>query len=137
MSPAAELGPEEITRFLTSLAVDQNVSSSTPNQALSAILFLYRAVLGADLPWLEDVVRAKRPLHLPIVLGRSEVSDLLHRLAGTHRLMAAAAYGLFSCVIARTVSGIKEPIATRFLVFWRKESGGVWRIVREFLNADA
>ena len=89
----SDIGPDEITRFLTSLAVDQQVSASTQNQALSAILFLYRAVLGADLPWLEDVVRAKRPLHLPIVLGRSEVADLLHRLAGTHRLMAALLYG--------------------------------------------
>ena len=89
----SDIGPDEITRFLTSLAVDQRVSSSTQNQALSAILFLYRAVLGADLPWLDDVVRAKRPLHLPIVLGRTEVADLLRRLSGTHALMAALLYG--------------------------------------------
>jgi integron integrase len=89
----ADLGLEDVTRFLTSLAVDQHVSASTQNQALSAILFLYRVVLGMDLPWLEDVVRAKRPLHLPIVLGRSQVSDLLSRLNGVHALMAALLYG--------------------------------------------
>jgi len=89
----SDLGPEDITRFLTSLAVDQRVSASTQNQALSAILFLYRAVLGADLPWLEDVVRAKRPLHLPIVLGRAEVAALLGRLDGVHTIMASILYG--------------------------------------------
>ena len=89
----SELGPEAITRFLTSLAVDQNVAASTQNQALSAILFLYREVLGADLPWLENVVRAKRPLHLPVVLGRSEVADLLARLDGVHAIMAGLLYG--------------------------------------------
>jgi integron integrase len=89
----SQLGPEEITRFLTSLAVDQSVSASTQNQALSAILFLYREVLGTELPWLDDVVRAKRPMHLPIVLGRPEVADILRRLDGTHAIMAALLYG--------------------------------------------
>jgi len=89
----SELVPEDITRFLTSLAVDQSVSASTQNQALSAILFLYREVLGADLPWLDEVVRAKRPLHLPIVLGRSEVAKLLEGLDGEHALIAGLLYG--------------------------------------------
>lgn len=89
----SELGSDDITRFLTSLAVDQSVSASTQNQALSAILFLYREVLGTELPWLEDVVRAKRPHHLPIVLGRSEVAALLQGLDGEHALIAALLYG--------------------------------------------
>lgn len=89
----SELGPDDVTRFLTSLAVDQRVSASTQNQALSAILFLYREVLGDDLPWLNDVVRAKRPLHLPVVLNRSEVTSLLRRLSGTPAIMAGLLYG--------------------------------------------
>jgi integrase len=59
----------EVTSFLTSLAVDGHVAASTQNQALSALLFLYRAVLEVELPWLEDVVRAKRPERLPVVRG--------------------------------------------------------------------
>jgi integron integrase len=89
----SDLGPDDITRFLTSLAIDQRVAASTQNQALSAILFLYREVLRADLPWLDDVVRAKRPLHLPIVLGRSQVAALLDHLEGTHALIAQLLYG--------------------------------------------
>src|SRR3970040_2608477 len=69
----AEMGAPEVTAFLTSLAVHDKVAASTQNQALSALLFLYREVLGGELPWLHDVVRAKRPLHLPAVLARGEV----------------------------------------------------------------
>jgi hypothetical protein len=71
---AADMGGPEVTRFLTHLAVDEHVSASTQNQALSAVLFLYREVLRLELPWLDDVVRAKRPAHLPIVLTRDEVA---------------------------------------------------------------
>ena len=60
----AEMGAPEVTRFLTSLAVDSHVAASTQNQALSALLFLYRDVLEVDLPWLDGVVRAKRPERL-------------------------------------------------------------------------
>jgi hypothetical protein len=67
------MGAAEVTAFLTSLAVHSKVAASTQNQALSALLFLYREVLGVELPWLDDVVRAKRPPHLPVVLTRNEV----------------------------------------------------------------
>jgi integron integrase len=89
----AEMGASEITAFLTSLAVDNNVSASTQNQALSALLFLYREVLDVELPWLDDVVRAKRPQHLPVVLTRAEVRAVLQRLDGVSRLMALLLYG--------------------------------------------
>jgi len=69
----AEMGAPEITRFLSSLAVDDKVAASTQNQALGALLFLYRNVLELDLPWLDGIVRAKRPQRLPIVLTREEV----------------------------------------------------------------
>ena len=87
------MGAPELTRFLSSLAVEENVAASTQNQALSALLFLYREVLEQDMPWLDDVVRAKRPVRLPIVLTRDEVRAILRQLRGTARLMAILLYG--------------------------------------------
>lgn len=89
----AEMGAPEVSGFLTSLAVDGRVAASTQNQALSALLFLYRDVLEIDLPWLDAVVRAKRPARLPVVLTREEVRAALHRLEGAPRLMACLLYG--------------------------------------------
>jgi integron integrase len=89
----AEMGAAEVAAFLTSLAVQGKVAASTQNQALSALLFLYREVLGIDLPWLDEVVRAKRPLHLPVVLTREEVRAVPQRLDGVPRLMAVLLYG--------------------------------------------
>src|SRR5262245_33521403 len=89
----AEMGAAEVTAFLTSLAVQGKVAASTQNQALSALLFLYREVLGIELPWLDDVVRAKRPVHLPVVLTREEVRAVLQHLDGVPRLMAVLLYG--------------------------------------------
>jgi site-specific recombinase XerD len=74
------MGPVEVQAFLTHLAVDRRVSASTQNQALAALLFLYREVLELDLPWMQDVVRAKKPQRLPVVLTRDEVQRLLARL---------------------------------------------------------
>ena len=89
----AQMGAPEITKFLSSLAVEGNVAASTQNQALSALLFLYRDVLEQDLPWLDDVVRAKRPTRLPVVLTRDEVRTLLLQMHGVPRLMAMLLYG--------------------------------------------
>ena len=89
----AEMGAVQVTAFLTSLAVQGKVAASTQNQALSALLFLYREVLGVDLPWLEDVVRAKRPQYLPVVLTRDETRALLQQLNGVPRIMALLLYG--------------------------------------------
>jgi len=89
----AEMGAPEVTQFLSSLAVEGKVAASTQNQALSALLFLYRHVLHQDLPWLEDVVRARGPKHLPVVLTREEVRSVIARLEGTPRLMATLLYG--------------------------------------------
>ena len=87
------LGADEIGAFLTSLAVNNKVAASTQNQALAAVLFLYRGVLGIELPWLADVVRAKRPVRLPVVLSRAEVKSILARLNGTIWLVASMLYG--------------------------------------------
>ena len=89
----ASLGAPEVSDFLSHLAVERNVAAATQNQALSALVFLYRRVLEKDLPWLDDMVRAKRPVRLPVVLAREEVARLLEQLQGTHWLMASLLYG--------------------------------------------
>lgn len=91
--PPARLGKREVEQFLTHLAVERKVSASTQNQALAAILFLYRHVLERDLDWLDEVVRAKRPEKLPVVLSRAEVFALLGVMRGTRRLQAVLLYG--------------------------------------------
>ncbi|HET7875347.1 MAG TPA: integron integrase [Methylomirabilota bacterium] len=100
-----DMGAPEITRFLTSLAVDGHVAASTQNQALSALLFLYREVLQQQVPWLDDLVYAKRPHHLPVVLTRDEVRAVLDQIHGVPRLMAFLLYGaglrLLECVRLR------------------------------------
>jgi integron integrase len=88
-----ELGATEVTQFLSALAVEGRVAASTQNQALGALLFLYRDVLELDLPWLDGVVRAKRPERLPVVLTREEVAAVLRPLTGVPRLMASLLYG--------------------------------------------
>lgn len=95
----------EVEAFLTHLAVDGSVSASTQNQALSALLFLYREVLGINLPWMDTMVRAKKPQRLPVVLARAEVSLVLERMDGVYGLMARMLYGtgmrLMECVRLR------------------------------------
>jgi integron integrase len=93
MQHPSGLGKIEVEAFLTHLAVDRQVAASTQNQALSAILFLYRDVLERPLPWLGDVVRAKRPAYLPLVLSRAEVGALLGELSGVPWLVAMVLYG--------------------------------------------
>jgi integron integrase len=88
-----EMSQREVERFLSHLATDRHVSASTQNQALSAILFLYRQVLKIELPWLENVVRAKRPARIPVVLTPEEVTDLLSHLDGYFRIIAQLMYG--------------------------------------------
>lgn len=88
-----EMGEQEITQFLSALAVEGHVSASTQNQALCALLFLYRHVLDQNIGWLDDVVRAKRPQRLPVVLTRPEVRTLLGALAGIPWIMAQLLYG--------------------------------------------
>ena len=88
-----ELGARDLEQFLTMLAVQRRVSASTQNQALAAILFLYREVLELEIPWVHTVVRAKRPHHLPVVLTRAEVERVLRCFSGTSRVIASLLYG--------------------------------------------
>jgi integron integrase len=88
-----ELGASEITTFLTHLAADMKVSASTQNQALQALLFLYRQVLQIELPPIDQAVRATRPRRLPVVLTREEVRRVLSQLKGSSRLVVGLLYG--------------------------------------------
>lgn len=99
------MGSAEVNAFLTDLAVKRHVAPSTQNQALSALLFLYRYVLRIELDASIEAVRAQKPKHLPTVLTRDEVRRVLDHLAGTHQLMARLLYGsglrLSECVTLR------------------------------------
>ncbi|MFA6094987.1 MAG: integron integrase [Candidatus Paceibacterota bacterium] len=123
-----EMGAAEMEAFLTHLAVDGHVSASTQNQALSALLFLYKEVLGIDLPWLANVVRAKQPQRLPVVLTRSEVREVLARMKGMHGLMASLLYGsglrLMECVRLR----VKDVDFERCEILIRDGKGGKDRV---------
>jgi integron integrase len=88
-----DMGAVEVEGFLSGLAVRGGVAASTQNQALSALLFLYREVLRIDLPWMETMVRAKRSQHVPTVLAREEVHALLAQMEGRPWLLASLLYG--------------------------------------------
>jgi integron integrase len=100
-----EMAEAEVTEFLSHLAREGRVAASTQNQALSALLFLYKQVLRQEIGWLEGLERAKRPARLPVVLTREEVHNVLLHLHGIHRLMAGLLYGsglrLMECVRLR------------------------------------
>ena len=88
-----ELGVSGVSRFLSWLATERNVSASTQNQALGVLLFLYREVLEGDFGELQGLIRARRPSRLPVVLGREEVDSLLGELSGTTHLVVSLLYG--------------------------------------------
>jgi integron integrase len=100
-----EMGKKEVEQFLSHLAVERDVAASTQNQALSALLFLYRDVLDIKLDWLDGVVRAKRPKTLPVVLTRDEVAAVLKNLSGGNLIAAMLMYGaglrLLECLTLR------------------------------------
>ena len=124
----AELGRAEVEAFLTSLAVEDKVAAATQNLALSAILFLYREVLETELPWLDGIVRAKKPARLPTVLTQTEVKAVLDRLEGTVALMVRLLYGtgmrLMECVRLR----VKDVDFASFEISVRDGKGGKDRV---------
>lgn len=123
-----EMGAEELKAFLSNLAGPMEVAASTQNQALSALLFLYKEVLGVDLPWLDGIRKAKRPRRLPVVLTREEARALLARMEGTHGLMARLLYGtgmrLMECLRLR----VKDVDLARREVVIREGKGGRDRV---------
>ena len=113
------LGAPDVERFLTHLAVEGKVAASTQNQALAAVLFLYREVLERPLPWLDDLTRAKQPERLPVVLTVGETQLVLAQISGTAGLMVRLLYGtgmrLMECVRLRVkdVDFEKQQITVR------------------------
>jgi integron integrase len=88
-----DMGVDEIRAYLTHLAVEKNVAASTQNIALSALLFLYKQVLKIDLPYIDQIERAKKPKRVPVVYSRAEVKSILANLEGTPYLIASLLYG--------------------------------------------
>lgn len=123
-----EMGAAEVEAFLTDLAVVGKVAASTQNQALSALLFLYREVLKQDLPWMADVVRAKRPARLPVVLTQREVVSVLDRMSGIHGLMARLLYGTGMRLMEVTRLRVKDVEFERAEVLVRDGKGGKDRV---------
>jgi integrase len=87
------MAESEIAQFLSSLATEGRVSASTQNQALNALLFLYKEVLSKNIGLVDGVVRAKRPQRLPVVLTKDEVKKVIDHMNGATRLMAVLLYG--------------------------------------------
>lgn len=128
MRHPAQMGAPEVTAFLSSLACERNVAASTQNQALSAILFLYRDVLGVDLPWLTEVRRAKKPRRLPSVLTQSEVRLLLAHIEGVHGLLARLLYGTGMRLMEGVRLRVKDLDLDRREVVVRHGKGGRDRV---------
>jgi integron integrase len=125
--PAA-LGAKEVSAFISHLAVRRNVAASTQNQALSALLFLYREVLDHLIEWVDDVERAKKPKRLPVVFTREEVGAVLSRLRAEAWLMASLLYGsglrLMECVRLR----VKDVDFSRLQITVREGKGNKDRV---------
>lgn len=102
-----DLGAAHVEAFLSHLAVQRNVAASTQNQAKSALLFLYKEVLGSELPWLENVESAKRPQRLPVVLTRTEVDAVLNRMHGHSDVSTTMIY---THVLNRGGRGVVSPL---------------------------
>ncbi|MFT5459853.1 MAG: integron integrase [Myxococcota bacterium] len=118
-----DMGYAECTAFLSHLATHRRVSASTQNQALAALLFLYRHVIGTELPWLDELIRVKKRKRLPVVLTRAEVMRVFGKLKGTDRLQASLLYGsglrLLECASLR----VKDVDAARHTIVVRGGKG--------------
>ena len=125
----AELSAPDVEAFLTHLAVERNVSAATQNQAKSALLFVYKEVLGVDLAWLNDVTRAKSPVRVPVVLTRAEVARVLARLEGVHRLIGCLLYGAGMRIMEGVRLRVKDVELARHEIVVRNGKGGKDRVV--------
>ncbi len=125
----AELGDRDISDFLTYLTQQRHVAAATQNQALNALVFMYRHVLEKPVGELQDVVRAKKPKRLPVVLSQLEVARLLSHLTGIHWLIGCLMYGsglrLMECVRLR----VKDVEFERRAILVRDGKGGKDRVV--------
>ena len=124
-----ELGAPEVEAFLTHLAVQRHVSASTHKQALCAILFLYREVLTADMPWLDNLGRPQTHKRVPVVLSRDEVARLLDHVHPAHRLFARLLYGTGLRLLEGLRLRIKDVDFDRGVIVVRDGKGGKDRVV--------
>jgi len=123
-----EMGAPEVEAFLTHLAVGAKVSASTQNQALQALLFLYRHVLDVELSWLDNVTRASRPRRLPVVLSAAEVRAVLAELDGTCWLIASLLYGSGLRLMEAHRLRVKDVVMERGELIVRDAKGGKDRV---------
>jgi integron integrase len=123
-----DMGSTEVEAFLTHLAVGAKVSASTQNQALQALLFLYRHVLDIELPWLENVTRASQPKRLPVVLTVAEVRAVLSQLDGTCWLIASLLYGGGLRLMEAHRLRVKDLLIERCEIIVRDAKGGKDRV---------
>ncbi|MCO5056265.1 integron integrase [Thermomonas sp.] len=125
----ADMGKAEAEAFLSSLAVERNVSASTQSQALSALLFLYREVLALELPWLDDVTRAKKPVRLPTVLTRAETLALLEKIENAElHLIVSLLYGSGLRLLEGLRLRVKDVDLARNEIVVREGKGGKDRV---------
>ena len=124
-----DIGAPGVEAFLTMLATERKVSASTHNQALSALLFLYRHVLNVDLPWLNDVNRPTQKRRIPSVLTKDEVAGLLAHMDGPAALMARLLYGTGMRLMEGMRLRIKDVDFDRHVIIVRDAKGGKDRVV--------
>lgn len=124
-----ECGKADVEKFLTYLAVNRRVSAATQNQSLSALLFLYGKVLEINLPWLNDVVRARQSKRLPLVLSPEEVRAILSNMTGNTRLMVQLLYGTGMRQMELLRLRIKDIDFTQRIILVREGKGNKDRVV--------
>lgn len=123
-----DMGESEVTAFLSHLALERRVSASTQNQAKAAVLFLYKRVLGVDLPWLDEVVQAKRTRRLPVVMSPQEVRSLLDEMHGTMGLVVELLYGTGMRVLEALRLRVKDVDFDLHTITVREGKGGKDRV---------
>lgn len=124
-----DMGAKEVEDFLTMLATERKVSASTHNQALSALLFLYREVLGVDLPWLDNINRPTRARRIPSVLTKDEVAGLLAAMDGECALLARLLYGTGMRLMEGIRLRVKDVDFERHVIIVREAKGNKDRVV--------
>lgn len=124
-----DMGAQEVENFLTMLATERRVSPSTHNQALSALLFLYREVLGIDLPWLDNINRPTRARRIPSVLTKDEVAGLLAAMDGECALLARLLYGTGMRLMEGIRLRVKDVDFERHMIIVREAKGNKDRVV--------
>lgn len=123
-----DMGAEEVRDFLSYLALERNVAAATQNQAKSALLFLYREILGIELAWLDEIIAAKAPKRLPVVLTQTETRQLLNAMSGTMSIVASILYGTGMRLLEGLRLRVKDIEFTRREIIVREGKGNKDRV---------